>query len=167
MATAVTNHPPFWGKILESGSTGPDVALVQRWLDGLRDKWTVLPKLSVDGKYGAKTAEAVKLFQALNNVKEDGKVGPVTWSDLCAAYADYHGSATIYPGIPLKSGHRGSTVKLAQEQLQGLIPGLTADGKFGENTRRAVKAHQTLHNLAIDGVVGPTTWQTLFEVNAG
>jgi murein L,D-transpeptidase YcbB/YkuD len=37
---------------------------------------------AIDGKLGKKTREAVKAFQAANNLKVDGKVGSQTWGML-------------------------------------------------------------------------------------
>jgi peptidoglycan hydrolase-like protein with peptidoglycan-binding domain len=39
-------------------------------------------KVSVDGKFGAQTEKAVKAFQAKVGIKQDGIVGPATWSRL-------------------------------------------------------------------------------------
>lgn len=39
-------------------------------------------KVSVDGKFGAQTQKAVKAFQAKVGIKQDGIVGPATWSRL-------------------------------------------------------------------------------------
>jgi peptidoglycan hydrolase-like protein with peptidoglycan-binding domain len=38
--------------------------------------------VSVDGKFGAQTEQAVKSFQAKNALTQDGIVGPVTWAKL-------------------------------------------------------------------------------------
>src|SRR4051794_40929127 len=52
----------------------------------------------------------------------------------------------------LRSGARGSSVDAVQRAL-----GLSADGVFGPQTRRAVRAFQRAHGLAVDGIVGPQT----------
>jgi len=36
----------------------------------------------IDGKFGPKTKKAIEDFQAKNNLKADGKVGPLTWGKL-------------------------------------------------------------------------------------
>jgi peptidoglycan hydrolase-like protein with peptidoglycan-binding domain len=36
----------------------------------------------IDGKIGPKTKKAIEDFQAKNNLKADGKVGPLTWGKL-------------------------------------------------------------------------------------
>ncbi|MDD4849796.1 MAG: peptidoglycan-binding protein [Gemmiger sp.] len=159
---AITVQPPYWGVVLRSGSSGPDVALVQRWLNGVRTRWPAIPALTVDGKFGAGTASAVKTFQTVVGLTADGAVGPKTWASLYAAYADQHGAGEIYPGIPQKNGNTGATVKSSQQQLQQLIPALTADGVFGAKTEQAVTAYQTLNALTPDGEIGPKTWAALF-----
>jgi len=56
----------------------------------------------------------------------------------------------------IRKGSSGDSVKTLQRLL-----GITADGKFGKNTRAAVVAYQTAHGLAADGIVGPATWAVL------
>jgi len=63
--------------VLELGSSGANVVKVQKrliqydYLDGV-----------ADGKYGAATQAAVRLFQRRNGLKVDGKVGPSTAAAL-------------------------------------------------------------------------------------
>ena len=40
--------------------------------------------------------------------------------------------------------------------------GIKADGKFGHNTELAVRNYQKRHGLTADGIVGRSTWTTLF-----
>lgn len=56
----------------------------------------------------------------------------------------------------LKLGSKGSAVKRLQTKL-----GITADGDFGPNTKKAVIAFQKKHGLAADGIVGQNTWKAL------
>jgi len=52
----------------------------------------------------------------------------------------------------LKLGSRGADVAAAQRAL-----GIPADGIFGRQTRRSVRAFQAAHGLAVDGIIGPVT----------
>jgi peptidoglycan DL-endopeptidase CwlO len=52
----------------------------------------------------------------------------------------------------LHVGSRGPAIRALQRQL-----GITADGIFGPQTRKAVRAFQKRHGLVVDGVVGPQT----------
>ena len=56
----------------------------------------------------------------------------------------------------LKVGSTGNKVK----ELQKLLS-LTADGVFGINTLKAVKAFQSTNGLVADGIVGSKTWEFL------
>jgi len=57
----------------------------------------------------------------------------------------------------LKVGSHGPGVARVQREL-----GIPADGIFGPQTRRAVRAFQKRHGLLVDGIVGPQTRKALF-----
>ncbi len=78
-------------------------------------------------------------------------------------------------GVPIdvyRVGHRGDGVIELQERLRrlGFDPG-PADGVFGPLTAAAIAEFQTRFELAIDGIAGPQTLETItrlldeFEVN--
>lgn len=58
------------------GDTGPEVKKVQEHL-----KWFGY-SIDVDGVYGKQTLKAVRHWQRVNGLKEDGIVGPITSSSL-------------------------------------------------------------------------------------
>ena len=65
---------------LKKGSTGPEVVKIQKALATGKIKPVVKP----NGKFDAKTEEAVKAFQKKNKLKEDGIVGKKTMPKLMA-----------------------------------------------------------------------------------
>lgn len=62
--------------ILKNGSKGQAVINLQNLLNGTG------ANLMVDGNFGNHTETAVKHFQAMNSLTEDGVVGPNTWEAL-------------------------------------------------------------------------------------
>ena len=110
---------PAYYSLIQRGSSGPDVALVQTWLNGIRDSCTWHAALTVDGKFGANAEKAVREFQLRYGLKEDGKVGANTWNVLYARYTAKHGLIVPYPGIVLRSGSVGGCVRLAEAQHRG------------------------------------------------
>ena len=108
---------PAYYSLIQRGSSGPDVALVQTWLNGIRDSCTWYAALTVDGKFGANAEKAVREFQLRYGLKEDGKVGANTWNVLYARYTARHGLTVPYPGIVLRSGSAGGCVRLVQQKL--------------------------------------------------
>lgn len=56
-------------------------------------------------------------------------------------------------------GSTGKWVKVWQDIL-----GITSDGSFGPDTLQKTKNFQQLHDLEVDGLVGPKTWQKGFKV---
>lgn len=108
---------PAYYSLIQRGSSGPDVALVQTWLNGIRDSCTWHAALTVDGKFGANAEKAVREFQLRYGLKEDGKVGANTWNVLYARYTAKHGLIVPYPGIVLRSGSAGGCVRLVQQKL--------------------------------------------------
>lgn len=75
-----------------------------------------------------------------------------------------------YPGFPLSVGSVGSSVLKIQEQLNRisddypLIPKLTPDGIFGEDTEEAVRVFQSVFGLTEDGIVGSRTWYRIQDI---
>ena len=145
---------PAYYSLLQRGSSGPDVALVQTWLNGVRDACTWYGELKADGKFGISTENAVKEFQLKNKMNVDGKVGANTWNVLYTRYTAKHGLHVPYPGIALRSGSSGGTVRLVQQKLNSLGERLTADGRFGAATAAAVQRFQRRNGLTADGAVG-------------
>ena len=82
---------PGYYSLLQRGSSGPDVALVQTWLNGVRDACTWYDELKADGKFGVGTQRAVQEFQLKNKMNMDGKVGQNTWNVLYTRYTAKHG----------------------------------------------------------------------------
>ncbi len=64
-------------------------------------------------------------------------------------------------GLPLMVGSQGPLVAEVQKAL-----GVSPDGVFGPQTDAAVRAYQGRARLAVDGIVGPVTWGTLFAKSA-
>jgi peptidoglycan hydrolase-like protein with peptidoglycan-binding domain len=70
-----------------------------------------------------------------------------------------------YVELPiLRLGMRGPAIESLQKRLQaaGFLDG-AADGIFGDETQAAVIEFQETHSLSADGVVGPATWNVLFQ----
>ena len=153
---------PAYYSLIQRGSSGPDTALVQTWLNGIRDSCTWHDVLTVDGKFGANAEKAVREFQLRYGLKEDGKVGQNTWNVLYARYTAKHGLTVPYPGVVLRSGSTGGTVRLLQQRLNAEGERLSTDGKYGSNTVAAVRRYQTRNGLPADGSVGKATWEKLF-----
>jgi murein L,D-transpeptidase YcbB/YkuD len=79
---------------------------------------------------------------------------------------------TLDPSDDERASQTGATgsigrVDAAQEALTKLGYGpLTADGKMGSRTRRAIEAFERAQGLAVTGSLGPATMQAL-EANSG
>ena len=162
------------GTALREGSSGQNVRLVQFWLKIAHTVYTSLANVTVDGKFGSATAAAVRRFQSYFGLTSDGVVGRITWNKLYEVYNDIANkllSSSLrpgeYPGV-LRTGSSGTAVRELQFYLylmsayESSIPPVSIDGKFGADTERAVRAYQRFAGLTVDGVVGRTTWNSLY-----
>lgn len=61
----------------------------------------------------------------------------------------------------LRQGDSGAAVTKLQQLLNAKGINITVDGVFGSATRAAVVQFQQQSGLAVDGIVGPKTWQAL------
>jgi len=115
--------------------------------------------LAVDGIFGARTDAAVRTFQRTHGLVVDGIAGPQTWRSVI---------------ITVRYGSVGSAVRAVQDQANDRggrgegPPVLDVDGIFGSKTRSCVMgfqgaAAQDFQGVAVDGIVGPVTWQLLIS----
>jgi hypothetical protein len=94
-------------------------------------------------------------------IKEEVKEPQIDWHAVLEYIA---GLAATVSDRPLRRGSRNEAVRVLQRKLGelGLDAG-TPDGIFGRMTTRAVRRYQRLHNLTVDGIVGPATWARLMR----
>ena len=157
-----------------AGSSGTAVRAVQYYLRRLAAYYSDVPRVAVDGKFGAGTAAAVRRFQSYFGLTSDGVVGRNTWLKLYEVYNDIANkllSSSLrpgeYPGV-LRNGSTGTAVRELQFYLylmsayQSSIPSVSIDGRFGAATEAAVRAYQRFAGLTVDGIVGRKTWDSLY-----
>ncbi|MEG0456749.1 MAG: peptidoglycan-binding protein, partial [Oscillospiraceae bacterium] len=170
------------GTPLRVGSTGFDVSVIQRQLNRISRNYPLIGNVTVDGNFGTGTENAVKTFQKIFNLTQDGVVGKSTWYKISYIYvavkklAELGSEGEPFPpaGPPtqpsqssLKRGDTGGGVSYLQFMLSYLstfytsINDITIDGIFGSGTETAVKQFQSLAKLNVDGIVGKTTWEAL------
>lgn len=145
---------------LTLGSEGPAVIQLQKDLAVLG-----YYKNSIDGQFGAKTAEAVKSFQKAQGLKVDALVGAKTKAALNAAL---QAQTNRYGNEDLTVGSEGPAVIQLQKDLAELgYYTRSIDGQFGTKTADAVKSFQKAQGLKADALVGSKTKAVLNTAMAG
>jgi murein L,D-transpeptidase YcbB/YkuD len=149
-ATAQTLQP--W-PVLSQGSNNTWPLVTVRSLQYLLNAHGA--KLAVDGLFGPKTKAAVITFQRSHGLAATGVVNAGTWRSRI---------------VTVRQGSVGPAVRAVQDQInfRNNKDGRTliVDGIFGPKTAAAVKAFQRamsieISGFAVDGIVGPQTWQAL------
>ena len=100
------------------------------------------------------------LQKGANNSNTDNKM---TIIDELKAECTKQGFSS-YPTC--RKGAKGNITKIIQRLLieKGYkLPQYGADGSFGAETEKAVKAFQSDHGLSVDGIVGKNTWSKLLN----
>lgn len=181
-----TNTPTYPGTPLRLGSGGEDVVEIQRQLNRIAVNYPSIPKITVSTGYFEQTTQtAVKQFQKIFNLVQDGIVGKDTWYKIKQIYNGIKGLSELYSeGITiseierkyerlLKLGTRGPSVRIVQYYLQFLsffnlkLPYVAMDGIFGQETYDAVLTFQSLYGLDVDGIVGRNTWDMIQDAYVG
>ncbi len=74
------------GAPLRTGSSGEKVRQMQRFLNAISNAYPLIPKIAEDGIFGPLTEEAVKTFQKVFKLTQDGIVGFNTWYKISEIY---------------------------------------------------------------------------------
>lgn len=74
------------GAPLSEGSTGENVRTIQTQLNAISNNYPAIPKLRVDGIFGANTKMAVETFQQIFNLPVTGIVDQGTWYEISNIY---------------------------------------------------------------------------------
>ena len=112
---------------------------------------------TVDGIAGA-----IISFQNKNGLTADGQVGPATWDILFDTVSGGNSYSRILKVTsPLMYGE---DIRAIQSKLNSLGFNCgTADGYYGNDTKNAVINLQNTFEITADGIVGPTTWNYIFN----
>ncbi len=110
------------------------------------------------GYFGKETEAAVKKFQKLNNIEQDGKIGQGTREMLYSTDV----VANIYA-----PGEHSDKILNYQKRLKKLGYLMTEpDGSFGKDTKEAVQRFQEANGIIADGYIGPATAGALMSSEA-
>lgn len=173
------------GTPLRLGDAGEEVRRLQLRLNRIRQNYpniTAIPE--ANGYFGVQTERAVRDFQKIFNLEEDGIVGKGTWYKVINIYnAVKRLSELNSEGISpeevrrqyetvLKRGSYGTGVGTVQALLDALsssipeLPPLAIDLIFGQQTEEAVRIFQSLYGIPQTGEVDRTTWNALVDAYA-
>lgn len=151
---------------LKLNSTGADVRLVQTRLVELNYL------SSANGTYDAATQTAVKRFQQLHGLSQDGVAGPNTFKLLFSSTAlPYSTEASNYTSYLIDYNEsanevRTKAIQRAQLALSNLNYNVATDGKFNEAMHDALVAFQLRNGITATGVLDAATQARLYSGKA-
>ena len=167
---------------LRLGTSLNEVRTLQLRLNRISANYPAIPKVTVTGIFDQDTENAVRAFQRIFQLTEDGIVGKETWYRIQYVFASVKRLAELNSeGLSLEDvslqyteqlseGMTGTPVRVLQYLLAVVgayypeVPYLSnIDGVFGPQTRDAVIAFQRLRGLTPDGIVGRETWNALYN----
>lgn len=155
---------------LKNGSEGAAVTALQSALAELG----YLEEEDVDGKFGSKTEDALKVFQKRNGLTQDGiasqdlqlKLYEDTPKDT-RGYRQYVRTVPPVAGAVIREKSKGEPVTKLQTRLKelGYYEG-EPTGVCDENTVAAIKLFEGKHGLVADGEMSAADQQVLYGATA-
>ncbi len=145
------DYPPI--KAPKAGGAAPNPGLVSTLKCLLKEKGVYDGKL--DGAWTKALTTAVRTWQYRVRQYQWAGFGRKNWMTLLA-----HGARPT-----LKFGSAGPDVRRVKRALNAAYDGpgrLAPDGRYDEATHRAVGAWQKRAGLAVNGVMGPSSWARLY-----
>ncbi|MBR5448097.1 MAG: peptidoglycan-binding protein [Clostridia bacterium] len=185
-APVMGNAGSYPGRLLRLGSAGNDVRDVQVRLNRISRNYPSIPKIPrADGIFGSETDAAVKAFQRIFSLTQDGVVGRDTWYAIARVYnAVKRISDLRSEGIPaedvedvfaseLKRGDMGIAVRELQYLLSFIslfndrVREVEIDGVYGAATQNALESFQQAYSFDRTSSVTPKVWDELLSVYRG
>lgn len=172
---AVNVAPGQFTTTTREGSSGTAVRAVQYYLRRLAAYYSDVPRVAVDGKFGAATTRAVKAWQSRAGLTVDGVVGRLTFQSLYDAVQALEASGPVVrtvslpaPAATLRPGDTGAAVLRLNRLLLFLsqwIPEInftasdTPDNTFDLELETAVRSAQRYFGLTETGAVTAADWK--------
>lgn len=172
--------------VLDFGSFGNEVRLVQQRLNRISQNYPAIPKINnLDGIYDTNTENAVREFQEIFNMPVTGAVDRATWYRILYIYNGVKSlNELVSEGLryedvekqfsdTLEIGSSGREVEILQYYLRFIsafensVPRIAVSGNFDEATAAALRAFQTNYGLEPTGVSDIVTWEELYDVYRG
>ncbi len=174
------------GVALRIGDSSQEVEEKQIQLNRISRNYPAIPKIAVvNGSFGESTEAAVRAFQSIFGLEEDGIIGKATWYRIFMIYnavkrlseLDSEGlRAEELPQLyvrELSVGDSGDFVWLVQYYLAVVsafynsVPEATVTGEYTEDTAASVRAFQQTYGLPQTGNVDFNTWRDLYRAYRG
>ena len=175
--------PSYPGRPLTRGSVGEDVRTIQQQLERIRRNYPAIPRITeISNVFDQETEDAVRAFQRIFNLEEDGIVGKATWykikmiyngvkslSEITSEGLTIPEAQRVYPEA-LRLGDTGLNVETVRFYLAFLgyflpqVPPIPITDTFDEAMLDAVYAFQRDYGLVPTGVIDEATWNKI--VNA-
>ena len=172
--------PSYPGRPLTRGSVGEDVRTIQQQLERIRRNYPAIPRITeISNVFDQETEDAVRTFQRIFNLEEDGIVGKATWYKIKQIYngvkglSELTGEGLIISEVQrryseaLRFGDSGLAVRTVRFYLAFLgyflpeLPPIRLTDQFDQEMLDAVYAFQSYAGLPADGVVGRDTWNAI------
>ncbi len=97
-AEEIAGIPLSWpGELLDIGTRGDKVEQIQEQLNAISNNYPRIPKIAVDGIYGERTQNAVRVFQEVFGLPETGVVDYRTWYKIQEIYVGVTRIAELNP----------------------------------------------------------------------
>lgn len=175
--------PSYPGFSLSLGDSGNEVLTIKRELARIRENFPAIPRVSTENPvFDTETERAVRAFQGIFNLAQDGVVGKGTWyklkeifggvkelSELTSEGLTLQEISPVFT-TELRRGSRGNEVEMIQYYLAVIgyfnpnIPVVGIDGIFGKETEDAVFSFQSEYGLPVTGRVSRLTWAKMRTV---